>query len=647
MSSDSSPIIDPSHYPTTREMDAAPDARPGPPPIAACVFDPAASSLASSSSATPSPPGAGPAAGPPLPPPATRPNLITQVPRVGPPVGSAGPPALPEEHDTESLWKRAARLAVGLLLRFVRWYRQEGFWYVTSMVAHAVGLCSLALISLAIPQTVFLHSDAPSFEAAKVDHTPLPEVTRFEVGDAPLDPTELNAETLTWSKALPIGGQTEKYYDDSPQFEEAGGGTVTDQTGPKLGGLGGFSVKDLPGPGGRGGVGVGVGLGKNPGSGGAGEGFGTRGKGHRKAILGPGGGTRASERAVGAALDWFRRHQSAHGRWSLDFRGQCRGGACSGPGFAQSDTAATAMALLPFLAAGETHKSKGPYQQTVGRGLAWLIKQQRSDGDLSGGCMQPMYAHGLATLALCEAYGMTRDEHVGGAARLAVAFIERAQNEVTGGWRYVPGSDGDTSVFGWQIMALKSAVLAGIPVNSSVFDNAQRWLHSVAKGEHLGLYSYRPYQEVRLTMTAVGMLARQYMGIDPKDPGLLEGKRALMENLPDNSARNTYYWYYAMLVMHNFMDPDWDTWNRKMRRALIETQVKEGCATGSWDPERPTVDTWGPNGGRLMTTSFSTLCLEVYYRYMPLFKGDSLTPQPANATGLSGKAKAEEKKVGK
>ena len=158
-------------------------------------------------------------------------------------------------------------------------------------------------------------------------------------------------------------------------------------------------------------------------------------------------------------------------------------------------------------------------------------------------------------------------------------------------------TDGDTSVFGWQIMALKSAQLAGLPVNSIVFDNAQRWLHSVAKGEHLGLYSYQPYQEVPLTMTAVGMLCRQYMGIDPKDPGMLEGKRSLMENLPDNTlARNTYYWYYATLVMHNFQDADWDVWNRKMRRALIETQVHGGCAEGSWDPEKPTPDTLGPPG---------------------------------------------------
>ena len=176
-------------------------------------------------------------------------------------------------------------------------------------------------------------------------------------------------------------------------------------------------------------------------------------------------------------------------------------------------------------------------------------------------------------------------------------------------------------------------------MNSAVFDNAQRWLHSVAKGEHLGLYSYQPYQQVTPSMTAVGMLCRQYMGIDPKDPGLLEGKRSLLENLPDNQlSRDTYCWYYATQAMHNFADRDWDTWNRKMRRALIETQVKTGCATGSWDPEKPTADRWGQNGGRLMTTSFSVLCLEVYYRYLPLFKTDSLVPKPSAPPGLAGHA---------
>jgi hypothetical protein len=60
-----------------------------------------------------------------------------------------------------------------------------------------------------------------------------------------------------------------------------------------------------------------------------------------------------------------------------------------------------------------------------------------------------------------------------------------------------------------------------------------------------------------------------------------------------------------------------------MRRVLIETQTKEGCAAGSWDPNSPKQDPWGRIGGRLMQTSLSCLTLEVYYRYLPLYKLDS------------------------
>ena len=101
-----------------------------------------------------------------------------------------------------------------------------------------------------------------------------------------MEPTELNTETLSMFEAKPIASQTAIYYDESPEFVEAGGGSATDLKGPQLGGLGGFSVKDLPGPAGKGGVGVGSGLGDKPGVGGQGEGFGSRGKGHREALAG-------------------------------------------------------------------------------------------------------------------------------------------------------------------------------------------------------------------------------------------------------------------------------------------------------------------------------------------------------------------------
>ena len=115
---------------------------------------------------------------------------------------------------------------------------------------------------------------------------------------------------------------------------------------------------------------------------------------------------------------------------------------------------------------------------------------------------------------------------------------------------------------------------------------------------------------------------------------MAEGRENLLENLPDNGeGRNTYYWYYATMAIFNFVGPEWDTWNRRMRRVLIESQEKQGCAMGSWDPENPSADEWGGQGGRLMTTCLSTLTLEVYYRYLPLFQINAppVAPEVAKA----------------
>ena len=102
---------------------------------------------------------------------------------------------------------------------------------------------------------------------------------------------------------------------------------------------------------------------------------------------------------------------------------------------------------------------------------------------------------------------------------------------------------------------------------------------------------------------------------------LTGGMKYLMENMPDEEASNIYYWYYGTQVLHNMSGKEWDTWNRKMRDLLVRTQVRnvDSCANGSWDPAK---DAWGKQGGRVMTTSLSALTLEVYYRYLPIFKAE-------------------------
>jgi len=49
-----------------------------------------------------------------------------------------------------------------------------------------------------------------------------------------------------------------------------------------------------------------------------------------------------------------------------------------------------------------------------------------------------------------------------------------------------------------------------------------------------------------------------------------------------------------------------------------------GCDRGSWDPIYPIPDRWAGSAGRLYLTSLSLLTLEVYYRYLPLYRtGDT------------------------
>ena len=75
-----------------------------------------------------------------------------------------------------------------------------------------------------------------------------------------------------------------------------------------------------------------------------------------------------------------------------------------------------------------------------------------------------MYSHGLAAITLCEAYAMTHDRKLMGPAQLSLNHIVYAQDPIGGGWRYAPRQPGDTSVVGWQLMALKSGHMAYLAV---------------------------------------------------------------------------------------------------------------------------------------------------------------------------------------
>jgi hypothetical protein len=379
----------------------------------------------------------------------------------------------------------------------------------------------------------------------------------------------------------------------------------------------------VPSPGKDGGHGIKSDVGPSAGGIGLG-GFGRRGSTRKPGLGGVSGGTKQVERAVAAALAWLARHQNPDGSWSLQkYADRCTDKTCTGPGDVSADSGATAMGVLAFLAADQTHKSHGPYRKNVDTAINWLIRNQKSDGNLASGAQQMMYSQGLATIALCEAYGLTGDASIRLAAQNGANFIINAQNKATGGWRYNPSDSGDTSVVGWQIAALLSANLAGLQVSGigGAFDAGSKWLDSCKKGANGNLYCYLPDSEPSNSMTSIGLLCRQHLGAKRDSPMLVDGVKYLMQNLPDPRSPNVYYWYYATQVMHNHAGDEWDTWNRAVRKILVESQCRAAgsCANGSWDPKK---DPWGRHGGRIMTTALGALTLEICYRYLPLFKTD-------------------------
>jgi hypothetical protein len=336
----------------------------------------------------------------------------------------------------------------------------------------------------------------------------------------------------------------------------------------------------------------------------------------RKQYISELGGSAETESAVEAALSWLASAQSRDGRWDVDgFEGaESCGGRGNQP---DADVGITGFTLLAFLGAGYTHMG-GEHESVARRAIDWLIDGMEPNGDLRRGGQ--MYDQAMATTALCEALSLTGDTRLRGPAEKAVQFILDSQNPGAA-WRYDPRVDNDTSVTGWQILALKSAEVAGIKVPRQHYHWTQLWLDEVRRGEQGGLYLYRSGHAVTPVMTAEGWFCQLFMGEKAKTRGQEESMAYVMQHLPVWStdipgAINFYYWYYATLALHLSGSEAFGTWNDALTTALMEGRVKEGPAAGTWDP----VSHVGIRGGRIYSTAVATLCLEVYYRFLPFYK---------------------------
>src|SRR5690349_11901773 len=99
------------------------------------------------------------------------------------------------------------------------------------------------------------------------------------------------------------------------------------------------------------------------------------------------------KQAVDRALEFLKRTQDPDGAWRAEQ--------------SQKNAAITALAVMAFLSAGHV-PGEGPYGDTVAKGVRWVLAAQQPNGKIATAGGHEMYHHGICSLMLAEAAGMTQ-----------------------------------------------------------------------------------------------------------------------------------------------------------------------------------------------------------------------------------------------
>jgi prenyltransferase beta subunit len=303
------------------------------------------------------------------------------------------------------------------------------------------------------------------------------------------------------------------------------------------------------------------------------------------------------KRSTAKALEWLAAQQNSDGSWGND-------------GKYPHSTSVTSYALIAFLSQGNL-PGQGLYGPEVAKGARFLVASSRaSDGYLVGARGGNMYAHGLATLALAELWGMAGGEEVKPVVEKAVDLIVRCQSR-EGGWRYDPNPTGhDISATIMQVMALRAAKNSGLHVPDATIQRALAYINSCYHKDSGG-YVYQPgNKDPGFARTAAGVCVLQLSGkYDAKE---IERAIEFMEKKNDDKQHWWYGQYYAAHAMHQVGGKKWEDWYGRMRTRLLAKQD----ATGAWTKGMGSDDGVGGH----YQTSIAVIVLSIPMNYLPIFQ---------------------------
>jgi hypothetical protein len=305
-------------------------------------------------------------------------------------------------------------------------------------------------------------------------------------------------------------------------------------------------------------------------------------------------GNPKTEAAVKKALKYLANTQNEDGSW--------------GDSRYSSDVAIVGLCALAFMSAGH-QPDRGPYGQVLRKAADYLAKHSQRTGLIynpAAAAGPPMYGHGFATLALAELYGMTRRTDLRDRLEKAVSLILSTQN-AEGGWRYQPRvADADISVVICQIMALRAAANAGVPVPKETTDRAIAYVKLCANNSDGG-FSYMPTNRGSgQARTGAGVLALIVMGQRNAEE-CKRGLEYLLTKPPGSRDGHVFYaLYYCTQACYQAGGKYWTYWYPRASEYLLTTQRSDGS--------------WYDGPGQAYATAMGVLALQVPASLLPIYQ---------------------------